>query len=94
VATGMLLAARLSAQLGWIDPADVERIRLLLEQARLPVSPPDSMTTQQFLDLMAVDKKVLDGGLRLVLMKGIGQSIVTGDFSMDALRQTLDEALA
>lgn len=94
VGTGMLLAAQLSAREGWMPGTEVERIRLLLERARIPVTPPSSMTTQQFLDLMAVDKKVLDGGLRLVLMKGIGQSVVTDDFRAEHLAETLDRALA
>jgi 3-dehydroquinate synthase len=93
VGTGMLLAAELSAAQGWVSAADVARVRSLLEKARLPIQAPRDMTTQQFLDLMAVDKKVLDGGLRLVLMKGIGDSVVTSDFTPEILSQTLDQAL-
>lgn len=92
VGAGMYLAADLSAREGWITAVDVSRIETLLKRARLPVGAPDSMTTQQFLDLMAVDKKVLDGGLRLVLLKAIGEAVVTGDFNPDLLRQTLDVA--
>jgi len=41
---------------------------------------------------MAVDKKVLDGALRLILLKGaLGNSVVTGDFDPEALTATLDE---
>ncbi|HEY9197770.1 MAG TPA: 3-dehydroquinate synthase [Gammaproteobacteria bacterium] len=92
VGTGMLLAAELSARQGWLNAAEVARIARLLERARLPVQTPASMNSDQFLDLMAVDKKVLDGGLRLVLLKGIGEAIVTGDFEAQALRATLDSA--
>ena len=41
---------------------------------------------------MAVDKKVLDGTLRLVLLRGIGDALVTTDFSAEQLRATIDEA--
>jgi len=41
------------------------------------------------MDLMAVDKKVMDGGLRLVLLKGIGNAVITGDFRQDLLTATL-----
>ncbi|MBI5040356.1 MAG: 3-dehydroquinate synthase [Gammaproteobacteria bacterium] len=92
VGTGMLLAAELSARQGWLNTTQVERITRLLERARLPVQTPASMNTEQFLDLMAVDKKVLDGGLRLVLMKAIGEAIVTSDFDARHLRATLDAA--
>jgi 3-dehydroquinate synthase len=39
---------------------------------------------------MSVDKKVLDGDLRLVLLQGIGKSLVTGDFNHDDLNATLE----
>jgi 3-dehydroquinate synthase len=41
---------------------------------------------------MARDKKVESGQLRLVLLTGLGQSVVTGDFSASALEETLEEA--
>ncbi|MFP5506840.1 MAG: 3-dehydroquinate synthase [Gammaproteobacteria bacterium] len=94
VGTGMLLAADLSARLGWLDAAQVERIARLLERANLPTRTPADMDTGQFLELMAVDKKVLDGGLRLVLLKDIGAAVVTGDFDPQQLRATLDAAHA
>ena len=77
VGTGMLMAADLSARMGWIAPQDLERIRNLLVVAGLPVEAPESMTPEEFIGLMAVDKKVLDGQLRLVLMKSIGEAVVT-----------------
>jgi len=40
---------------------------------------------------MAVDKKVLDGGLRLVLLKELGRAILTDDFDQVQLRKTLNE---
>ena len=93
VGAGMYLAADLSRRQGWLSDADLARIRALLERARLPVKAPPTMTGQQFLDLMAVDKKVLDGGLRLVLLKAIGEAVVTGDFDPGHLRETLAAAL-
>ena len=68
-------------------------MRELLKQARLPVDAPDEMSRDQFLDLMAVDKKVLDGGLRLVLLDALGQAKVCSDFDPALLNQTLDPEL-
>lgn len=49
------------------------------------------MTKADFKDIMAVDKKVLDGKLRLILLKGaLGSCVVTGDFDPAALEATLD----
>ncbi len=79
VATGMLMAARLSADLGWIAEGEVGRLAGLLKRAQLPLKPPADMTAEQFLSLMARDKKVLDGRLRLVLLRGLGEAIVTDE---------------
>ncbi len=50
------------------------------------------MTVEQFLQLMAVDKKVLDGQLRLVLLKAIGEAIVTSDFPLNELKACIAAA--
>nr|VFJ46849.1 MAG: 3-dehydroquinate synthase [Candidatus Kentron sp. DK] len=84
VATGMVLAARLSARLGWLESADVQRIEALLGRARLPISPPPEITAARMREKMSVDKKVLGGKMRLVLLQGIGDAIVTDGFDPDA----------
>ncbi len=92
IAAGMLMAADLSARHQWLAGSDVERIENLLQRAGLPTSPPEAMDEAQFMDLMAIDKKVVDGGLRLVLLKAIGSAVITGDFSATLLSQTLTRA--
>jgi 3-dehydroquinate synthase len=89
VATGMLMAADLSAREGHIEWAEVERLKRLLERAELPVAAPAAMNEDEFLSLMAVDKKVLDGQLRLVLLESIGKAVVTKNFALANLKQTL-----
>lgn len=88
VATGMLMAADLSARLGWILSEDVARIRRLLLAAKLPVVVPD-IGSDAFLSLMGQDKKVLNGQLRLVLLKKMGQAVITREFDFQLLLQTL-----
>ncbi len=89
VATGMCMAADLSRRLGWLSEAACERAIRLIEQARLPVTPPGALGVERFLELMAVDKKVLDGRLRLVLLEAIGRAVVADQFQRDLLEQTL-----
>lgn len=89
VAVGMLQAAYLSAQLGWITDTDVLTLRQLLEEANLPVQPPE-MPVDTALELMSRDKKVKSGKIRLVLLKQLGQAIITDDFEYDALKRTLE----
>ena len=53
------------------------------------------MTAAQFRDIMAVDKKVKDGKLRLILLQGeLGGCVVTGDFDDAKLQETLDHFCA
>ncbi|MBY4675584.1 3-dehydroquinate synthase [Marinobacterium arenosum] len=89
VAAGTLMAADLSARLGWLDADDLARVRNILSAAKLPLLPPAEMTADEFKSLMAVDKKVLDGQLRLVLLKQLGQALVTDQFDPSLLDQTL-----
>jgi len=90
VAAGMAMAADLSARLGWIEDRDAARIRALIAKARLPVSAPAALGSERMLELMAVDKKVQDGQLRLVLLKAIGRAVVTGDAPLAAVTATLN----
>ena len=84
----MMLATDLSSRLGWLTVGDVNDVRQLLQHSRLPVQPP-AMSCDQFLSLMARDKKVLDGNLRLVLLKSVGEAIVTSDVTTQQIKATL-----
>lgn len=89
VGAGMLMAADLSCREGMLSVADVQRTEALLRAARLPVRGPDAMSVETYLDKMAVDKKNLDSRIRLVLLRKLGEAIVTNDFSPANLRATL-----
>ena len=88
VAAGMVMAADLSMRCGGISPRELGRVVDLLVRANLPIKAPENMTTEQFVELMGVDKKVLDGRLRLVLLTSLGSAIVTSDIDIDLLWQT------
>lgn len=88
VAAGMVMAADLSWRRGAISQADLERTIALLKQAKLPVKAPADMTSETFLTLMGVDKKVLDGRLRLVLLESMGKAVITSDVDPELLAQT------
>lgn len=89
VAAGTVMALDMSERLGWITTAERERAVRLFLAAGLPVVPPEDMTPEDFMEHMAVDKKVLDGRLRLVLLRGLGDAVVTGDFPREILNATL-----
>lgn len=89
VATGMLMAAQLSALHDWIQEHDVERIKELLQAARLPIKPPPNMTGKHFMQLMAHDKKVINSKIRFILLKQIGQAVISEDYDPALLETCL-----
>jgi len=93
VAAGMVLAAETSARLGWLEPAAVARVRELLVRAGLPVAAP-RIGVERALELMALDKKVEDGRVRLVLLRGLGHAVLSADYDPAALRAVLDAEVA
>lgn len=88
VAAGTMMAADLSARMGWLKPEDVKRIYALLTAANLPLEAP-KLGVEKYLDLMQLDKKVADGKIRLVLQQGIGKSVITSDYDEKKLKETL-----
>ena len=69
VGIGIAMAADLSSRLGWISEDVKDRAIALVKRSNLPTSPPEDMTPDDFIQLMAVDKKNVDGSLRLVLLR-------------------------
>lgn len=90
VAAGMVMAADLSARLGWISSAEARRAKALLQRAGLPVAPPGEITVQDYLRLMAFDKKVVGGKIRFILMRGLGQAVIESGIDAALLEQTLE----
>ena len=89
VAAGMVMAIDLSIREGLVDEELRKRSIDLLSRAGLPVSPPANISLEQYLDVMAIDKKTLDGKIRLVLLRGLGEAFVSADYSHEKLQQTL-----
>jgi 3-dehydroquinate synthase len=93
VGLGMLIAADLSQRLGLIDAITGGRIRALVERAGLPVAPP-RIGVARAAELMQMDKKVLAGTVRLVLLQALGRAVVTADYDRAALAATLNACFA
>nr|WP_102855818.1 3-dehydroquinate synthase [Phaeobacter inhibens] len=98
VAIGCALAFELSARLGLCSQEDPSRVRAHLKAmgmktdlADIPGELPDA---EALLALMGQDKKVVDGQLRFILARGIGQAFVIGDVPQAAVLDVLRDALA
>lgn len=89
VAIGTCFAADLSRRLGWLNDSDVERVVALFKAADLPVTPPADMTTEQYVDLMAVDKKNVDGKIRVILLETLGKASLPVNVDLAQLQATL-----
>lgn len=76
VAAGMVMALMLSVHLGYLPKSEVDKLKALLQFFDLPVSPPEQMSIDAFFRRMSVDKKVVDGLLRFVILKDIGHAVV------------------
>jgi 3-dehydroquinate synthase len=90
VAVGMMLALELSARRGFIPAEEVAGLRSLLLASGLPVAPPADMAPGVFLELMARDKKVVNGRLRLVLLEAIGRACIVDDVPERELVELLE----
>jgi 3-dehydroquinate synthase len=89
VAIGTCQAADLSKRKGWLNEGDVARIIALFKKARLPVLPPEQIDADRYLELMAVDKKNVDGQIRLILLEKIGRATLPVDVDQHLLEMTL-----
>ncbi|MFS4583181.1 3-dehydroquinate synthase [Phaeobacter sp. C3_T13_0] len=98
VAIGCALAFELSARLGLCSQEDPSRVRAHLKAMGMKTDladiPGDLPDAEALLALMGQDKKVVDGQLRFILARGIGQAFVTADVPQDAVLSVLRVALA
>ncbi len=98
VAIGCALAFELSSRLGLCSQEDPSRVRAHLRQMGMKTDladiPGDLPGAEALVDLMAQDKKVIDGQLRFILARGIGQAFVTSDVPREAVLSVLEDALA
>ena len=88
IGAGLLMAAAMSHECGMLEAGQVDRLRRLLERVGLPVRI-DGVTPGVALEHMRIDKKVQGGRMRLILLRAIGDSFVTADYSEQALLRTL-----
>ncbi len=89
IAFGLVMAASMSREQGWLDEQALQRVIALLAKAKLPVEPVADVSPHQLKSLMQLDKKVQAGRVRLVLLKSIGEAFISSDYDESALNTTL-----
>lgn len=98
VSIGCALAFELSSRMGLCAQEDPSRVRAHLKSMGMKTDladiDGDLPDADALVTLMGQDKKVIDGKLRFILARGIGDSFVTTEVDPDVLRALLAEALA
>jgi len=90
---GMVMAARLSERLGYLNGDECARAIALIEHAGLPVTGA-KLGAERYLELMAHDKKVEAGRLRLILMRAIGDAEIFSDIPVGDIVATIEQCCA
>ncbi|MEO1024840.1 MAG: 3-dehydroquinate synthase [Pseudomonadota bacterium] len=97
VAIGCALAFELSSRLGLCAQEDPSRVRAHLKTMGMKTDladlPGELPSAEALVDLMGQDKKVIDGQLRFIMARGIGDAFVTSDVARDAVITLLQDAL-
>lgn len=93
VAAGMVMAAELSCRIGWLSRDQVDRVARLLARAGLPTRGP-KLGAARYLELMSHDKKVLEGRMRLVLLKQIGEAVTSSDAPLPLIEESIERCCA
>ena len=93
VAAGMVMAADLSRQLGYLSEADSARILSLFERAGLPTAV-RGISPARMRQLMRLDKKAKDGRVHFVLLERLGAALLRGDVPEGAIEHTLSRLAA
>jgi shikimate kinase / 3-dehydroquinate synthase len=89
VSVGLVAAARISEKMGLCASTVPERLESLLNRTGLPVR--HSADPDTLVDVMAADKKAVEGRVRFVLIKSIGQVEYGIEVSPDLLRKVLED---
>jgi 3-dehydroquinate synthase len=97
VAIGCAMAFRFSAKLGLADSSDARRVETHLSEAGLPWRlshvPGGTGSADALMEAMAQDKKVKDGALTFILVRGIGRAFIARGMERATLREFLVEEL-
>ncbi len=91
ISVGMLMAVKLSQLEGYLSSNQVAQVQYLLEKANLPISIIGKISVSDFMKAISVDKKVINGNIRLILLKKLGHAFVCDHYKNQLLNQVINE---
>jgi len=89
ISIGMYMAAKLSELEGNLSVDDVERVKNILTKAKLPCNIEGRVSSENLIKAMSIDKKSIDGNIRLVLLKSLGDSYLSDSYSQENFQQVI-----
>ncbi len=89
VGAGMVMAVELSYKMDWLTQQERDRSVALIAAAGLPVKGPANLSATQFMDLMAMDKKVEAGQIKLIMLKGLGHAVISDKFDAELVKDVI-----
>ena len=90
VSIGMVMAAKLSMDEGHLSNEDAIRVESILSKANLPIAIKKSIDSETLIEAMSLDKKSIDGKIRLVLLKALGDSYLTDSYSKENFNKVVN----
>jgi len=88
VAIGMVAAGKISLKMDMLGNDGLNRLIALLKRAYLPIRLPD-LSIESILEVIQHDKKVKNGRLRFVLLKSVGNAVISDVVTADLIRDVL-----
>ena len=90
ISIGMVMAAKLSMDEGHLSNEDAIRVENILSKANLPIVIKKSIDSETLIEAMSLDKKSIDGKIRLVLLKALGDSYLTDSYSKENFNRVVN----
>jgi len=90
VALGMIAAARLSENAGYLKATECRRIENIIRQAGLPSRLPRDISAAGLINRLKTDKKKTGGVVHFVLLRKIGMPFVNGGIGEEAITSVIE----
>jgi 3-dehydroquinate synthase len=88
VAIGMLIEARISNKMGILKEDEMSRLKEVIARADLPIELPP-LETDEIIQAMKHDKKIIEGKIRFVLPKAVGEVFITDEVPTSLVKRAL-----
>lgn len=94
VSVGMMAAAEIGRRVGVTPPELVDRQRRLLQRVGLPLKPPPELDRERIRGALALDKKIVAGGQRWILLEAVGRPIARSDIPTSIVEEVIEQMLS